>query len=97
MSLTVSNPAPNLFTNKFGTDFRSIITTVIELALGLTGLVATAFIVLGGYQIIMARGNDEIAKKGRQTLTNAIIGLVIIILSYVIVSIVVNATYGQVR
>jgi hypothetical protein len=93
----VCNPAPGLFTEKFGTDFKSILTNALTLILGLAGLVAVAYIIIGGYQIAMSRGNEDAAKIGRKTLTNAIIGLVIIILSYVIVSIVVNAAFGNVK
>ncbi|MBX4205162.1 MAG: pilin [Candidatus Doudnabacteria bacterium] len=97
LAVTVPNPDQDLFSVKFGTDFRSIITGVLELALGFAGLIAVAYIILGGYQIATARGNEEMAKNGRKTLTNAIIGLVIIIMAYVIVAVVVNAAFGNVK
>jgi hypothetical protein len=96
-AVSVPNPAPGLFSEKFGTDIRSILTNILTLLIGLAGLVAVALIVWGGYQIATARGNDEIAKSGKKTLTNAIIGLLIIILAYVIVSVVVNAAFGTVK
>jgi hypothetical protein len=37
-----------------------------------------------------ARGNDEQAEKGRKALTNAIIGLLIVILAFTIVQVVTN-------
>jgi uncharacterized protein YqgC (DUF456 family) len=96
-AIKVDNPAPGLFTEYFGTDIRTIIGTIITLLVGFAGLISVAFVILGGYQIATARGNEEMAKNGRKTLTNAIIGLVIIILSYVIISVVVNAAFGTVR
>lgn len=56
--------------------------------LPLAGIIAVAFIIIGGYQYIFSGANEEMAEKGKKTLTNAVIGLVIIILSYVIVRIV---------
>jgi uncharacterized protein YqgC (DUF456 family) len=95
-AVEVDNPAPGFFTEKFGTDFETILSTIIQIILGFSGLVAMAYIILGGYQYVTSAGNDEQAKKGRSTLTNAIIGLVVILLSYVIISIVINAAFGRV-
>lgn len=61
---------------------------IIDWALYLAAIVAVIFIIIGGYYYITARGNDEQAKQGRKTLTNALIGLAIVILSYLIVQIV---------
>jgi uncharacterized membrane protein len=44
--------------------------------------------VIGGFLYITSAGNEERAKKGRTTVINAIIGLVIIILAYVIANVV---------
>jgi hypothetical protein len=97
----VCNPAPGLFSTSFCKDdakceFADILSSVIQLFLGLCGLIALGYIILGGYELITAQGNDKSVESGKKTLTNAIIGLVIIILSYVIVSIVINAAFGRV-
>ena len=93
----VCNPAPGLFSTAFGTDFKSILANLIKVLLGFAGLVAMAYIVMGGYQMATSGGNSDSAEKGKKTLTNAIIGLVIIILSYVIITVVVNAAFGKVK
>src|SRR5882672_286701 len=92
MGITVTNPAPNLFSNLFGSNatFQSIIAQVVDIILGFAGLIAMLYIILGGYQFITSAGNSDQAEKGRKTLTNAIIGLVIIILSFVIIRLVVT-------
>lgn len=95
--ITVENPAPKLFSVAFGTDVKTILSNIIILVLGFAGLIALVYIIIGGYQIATARGNTTQADAGKKTLTNAIIGLVIIILSYTIISIVVNAAFGYVR
>jgi hypothetical protein len=61
-----------------------------NILLPIAGIVAVLFIIVGGFQYMLAGANEDLAKKGKSTLTNAIIGLIIIILSYVIVTVVVN-------
>ncbi len=91
--ITVQNPAPGLFsTNKiFGganPTVSSIIYGVINILLGLAGTIAILLIIVGGYQVLTARGDSTQAENGKKTLTNVIIGVAIIILSYTIVSLV---------
>ncbi|MEI6728460.1 MAG: pilin [bacterium] len=49
---------------------------------------AVFFIVLGAYYYITARGDDNLVKKGRDAIRNAVIGLVIALLSTTIVQLV---------
>ena len=76
--------------NKTNT-FAGLLTYLIQLVLGIVGLLAMAFIIFGGFQYITSRGDEEQASTGKKTLTNAIIGLVIVIFSYVIIAVVINA------
>lgn len=62
----------------------------INLFLGFAGLIAVVYIIIGGFRYITSAGNDEAAESGKKTLTNAVIGLVIIIFSYVIVRVVIQ-------
>ena len=68
----------------------SAIGWITNLALSFAGVIAVVFIIVGGYMYLTSAGNEEAAEKGRKVLTNAIIGLIIIILSAAIVRIVVN-------
>lgn len=68
----------------------SAIAWVTNMALGFAGVIAVVFIIVGGYMYLTSAGNEEGAEKGRKVLTNAIIGLIIIILSATIIRIVVN-------
>src|SRR6186997_748159 len=87
----IDNPARSYFVTAPGTDFASILSFAIRtILLPLAGLVALTFIIIGGFHYIISHGNDEQAEAGKKTLTNAVIGLVIIILAYVIITIVVN-------
>lgn len=64
---------------------------IINYALALAGIVAVAFLIFGGFRYITSGGNDEAAESGKKIITNSIIGLIIIILSYVIVTVIINA------
>jgi hypothetical protein len=47
-------------------------------------------LILGGFWYITSAGNEALATKGKQTVINAIIGIVIIILAYVVLTAVVG-------
>ena len=68
----------------------NLIIAVIKVLLAITGAIAVLFIIIGGFQIVTAGAIPDNLKKGKQTVLNAIIGLVIIILSYVIITVVAN-------
>lgn len=72
-----------------------IITRIINYLLLFAALIAILYIVLGGYKYITSGGNQEMAKSGRESVVNAIIGLAIIILSYVIVAVVNNTLANE--
>ena len=44
---------------------------------------------------MMARGDSEALESAKKTITNAIIGLVIVILWYIIIAVAVNALFGR--
>ena len=73
---------------------NSLIITVINIMLGVAFLVAVLFLIFGGFRYIFSAGNEEAAEKGRNTVLNALIGVAIIILSYVIVQIVSRTVSG---
>ncbi len=72
-----------------GTIFE-LITKVLKIMLTLAGALAVVWLVIGGYQYITAGGNDEQAEKGRKTLLNATIGVVVVIMAYALINVVVN-------
>jgi hypothetical protein len=96
----IENPAPDYFVDlsRLGREntFQGLLGYLIVGLLGAAGLLAVFFIIFAGFQYLTSRGNEEQAQASKKTLTNAIIGLVIIILSYVIVVVVARALYGRV-
>lgn len=71
-------------------DLPSLLVTVINILLSLAGAIAVVFIIIGGFWYVTSAGNEEQAEKGRKALINSIIGVVIIILSYAIVTVIGN-------
>lgn len=69
---------------------NALLLWAVQQGLILAGVVAILFIMLGGFWYLTSAGNEETAEKGQKTLTNAIIGLVVIILAATIVRIVAN-------
>ena len=67
-----------------------LIYQIISILLFVAGSVAVIFVIVGGFQYVTSAGNEEQAEKGRQNVTNAIIGIIIIILSYVVVNVIYN-------
>jgi hypothetical protein len=69
----------------------SFILSIINIALAVAGLVAVLFLIIGGFRYITSAGNEETAEQAKKIITNAIIGVVVIILSFVIVRVISNA------
>lgn len=69
---------------------QAVVKKVIDWALYIAAIIAVIFIIIGGFMYITSAGDPGKAGKGRTTLTNALIGLAIIVLSYLIVQIVYN-------
>ncbi len=71
-------------------DVKEIAKQIIDWALYLSAIIAVIFIIYGGFLYITSAGDSTAAGKGKNTLVNAIIGLVIVIMSYMIVQVVYN-------
>jgi len=69
-----------------------IFQNIINAALIFAGVAALFFILFAGIKYIRSGGEEEKIKSARETLTYAIIGLVIIILSFLIINIISTIT-----
>jgi hypothetical protein len=72
------------------TSLGGAINLVIRIGLMFAGIIAVIFIMLGGYQLLISRGDPNGYKKGRTTITQAAIGLIIVLLAYVIVQFITS-------
>ena len=62
--------------------------------LGFAGAIAVLFIIFGGLKYVTAAGNEKQTESAKATLTAAVIGIIIILLSGVIVSLVATSIDG---
>lgn len=72
------------------TTLTGFILRVINIALALAGLIAVLFLIIGGFRFITAGGNEGAAESAKKIITNAVIGIIVIILSFVVVRVVSN-------
>lgn len=63
---------------------------MLRIMMSILGGLSVLFIVIGGFQYVLSAGNEESAGKARKTITYAIIGLVVALLSFAIIAIVQN-------
>jgi hypothetical protein len=63
---------------------------VIRVLLYFSGAVAVIALLIGGYQMLTAGGNPKRYEAGKNTVKYALIGVVLIVLAFVIVTTVVN-------
>ena len=66
-------------------DLRQVAINVIKWVLGILGLVAVSFLIYGGVLWMTAAGNEERIEKAKRVIINAVIGLVIVLVSWAIV------------
>ena len=86
-------PAPAGLYGGFGpgTTATDLALFIINIVLAVVGVIAVAFLIMGGFRYITSAGNEEVAEGAKKTITNAIIGLIVVILSYVIITVIINA------
>ena len=76
--------------NGSGTDIVPVLDRILAYLVGLLYFVAIVFALYGGFQILTAGGDEEKVKKGKTTLIQAVIGLIVIFLASSIVSWIIN-------
>ncbi|MFH1206998.1 MAG: pilin [Patescibacteria group bacterium] len=62
----------------------------IQWVLGFLGLAAVVMIIIGGFMWMTAAGNEERVKKAKTILTSAVIGMIIIMLSWALITFVIG-------
>lgn len=67
-------------------DLFGLLVSIYNFLLGTAGIVAFGLLIWGGVQMILSSVDEEKLKNGKTTVTQALIGLVIILLAYVIVN-----------
>lgn len=71
--------------NLGGGDIREIAGKIINVILGLLGIISFGLVLYGGFLIMTSAGNEDKVAQGKKVLTNAVVGLVIIMSTFAIV------------
>lgn len=68
-----------------------ILLAVFEIILRISGLAAVGFVIYGGIQYILSQGEPEKTKASKNTIVNALVGLVIAMFATAIVNLIGNS------
>jgi lysylphosphatidylglycerol synthetase-like protein (DUF2156 family) len=71
-------------------NLTQLIINITKILLALAGLIAVLVLVVGGFRYVTSFGNQAATESAKKIILNAIIGIVIIILSLVIVNVISN-------
>ncbi len=86
-----SSDAPGNLVNPIDApDLLTLFLKIVRALLILIGLLATAFIIIGGFRMVASQGNTESLTKAKATVTWAILGLAVALLSFSMIAIVQN-------
>lgn len=77
-------------------DASVFIGNIIKAVLSILGVLILIFILYGGYLWLASGGNEQMVKKAKDILTNAAIGLIIVLAAYAITTFVVRGITGAI-
>jgi hypothetical protein len=66
----------------------------VDIALYIAGMVAVAYVIYGGIQYVVSQGEPDKTKNAKNTIMNALIGMVVASIAIAVVSFVGNALGG---
>ena len=79
----------------FDGSLRGAIQTVINFFLFFLGLVAVGFIIYGGFLYVTSQGDDGNTEKAKNIIIYAIIGIIVILVSYALINTMIGAGTGN--
>jgi hypothetical protein len=71
-------------------DVWVVVANLVEIVTRLAALIAIVMIIVGGIMFVTSRGEPDQTKRARDTIINAVLGLIIAILATVIVSFIAS-------
>lgn len=88
-------PGANSFSGASG--IVGLLLTIANFVIFIVGAVAVLFLVYGGFLYIFNPGGDETnVKKGQTIIFNAIVGLIVALVAYTIVTLISNLVQGSI-
>ena len=71
-------------------DLKETVANIINIILGLLGIIAVIMLLLGGWKWMTAGGNEQSVTEAKDRIKNALIGLVVIFMAWIIVGFTIN-------
>lgn len=62
---------------------------IVSILLAVIFFIAVVFLIIGGFRYVISQGNEEGVEKAKGTITNSIIGLVVVLLAWIIIRVIV--------
>ena len=81
------------FTNWYEVSLQTVVANVINIAMMAAGLVAVIYLIIGGFKYVTSGGNAEAIEGAKGTILNAIIGLIVIFISFLLVNYILGALH----
>jgi hypothetical protein len=72
------------------TDPNALLTNILNTTYIWAGIICVLIIIIGGYFYVISNGNAANVKRGKDAITGAVIGLVVIILAFTITQFVIG-------
>ncbi len=72
--------------------FECIFQSILNVAVQLAGVVAFVMIIVGGFQLLTAGGDPKKAQTAKNTITFAVVGLVLLIVAWLILKFIEDFT-----
>lgn len=76
------------------TSVRALALRIVNYFLGFLGLIAVIMVIYGGITYVISAGNDEAVGNAKKIIQYALIGIIIILVSFVLVQAVLGAGTG---
>jgi len=92
-SLIETGDNPDIISGATGgeSSIKELIKTMLNFFLSFLGFVATCMVIYGGILYVTSAGNDENVGKAKKILLYAVVGIVIILLSFALVNTILGA------
>jgi hypothetical protein len=70
---------------------QEVVKALIDVAFSAAGLVAVIYLIIGGFRYTTSSGNAEAIEGAKATIINAIIGLIVVFISFLLVNYILVA------
>lgn len=77
------------------TDPRTMVGSIINIALGFMGVIAVVILLIGGFKWMTAGGNEDKVSEAKKMLGYGVIGLVIVLAAWGVATFVVDSIYNS--